>query len=103
MDQRKEIFERNVGIIRDVNAAFDNGESSYELRVNCFGDLELEEFAREYLGLGVLSMLWFFVWKKHRFYDRRGRNPCGWRRDPAPCELCKQTGLLPSPILSRLG
>ena len=59
MVQRKEIFERNVGIIRDVNTAFDNGESSYELRVNCFGDLELEEFAREYLGLGVLSMLWF--------------------------------------------
>ena len=38
-----------------MNAAFDSGQSSYVLRINCFGDLELEECARDYLGLGVLS------------------------------------------------
>ena len=55
MDQRRGIFEKNVEIIREVNEAFDNGRSSYQLRVNCFGDLELEEFATENLGLGLLS------------------------------------------------
>ena len=54
-DLRRTIFEKNIGIIRGVNAEFDSGQSSYDLRVNCFGDLELEEFARDYLGLGVLS------------------------------------------------
>ena len=57
MDRRREIFERNVEIIREANRAFDSGQLSYELRVNCFGDLELEEFARENLGFGLLSKL----------------------------------------------
>ena len=57
MDRRRGIFEKNVGIIREANREFDAGRSTYELRVNCFGDLQLEEFAQEYLGLGLLSML----------------------------------------------
>ena len=57
MDRRRGIFEKNVEIIREANRAFDAGQLSYELRVNCFGDLELEEFARENLGVGLLSKL----------------------------------------------
>ena len=54
-DSRRSIFERNVNIIRDGNAAYDSGQTSYFLRVNCFGDLEFQEFVDISIGFGILS------------------------------------------------
>ena len=68
MDRRRGIFEKNVEIIREANRAFDAGQLSYELRVNCFGDLALEEFARENLGLGLLSKFERIYWAVIKHY-----------------------------------
>lgn len=128
MDQRRGIFEKNVEIIREVNEAFDNGRSSYELRVNCFGDLELEEFATEYLGLGVLrgdrALGGEESLRRKSFANRRDYSPLpysiDWAQrgavtpvlDQSPCNSCaahaatstiesclwKATGFLPPPL-----
>ena len=38
-DERRGIFEGNVALIRAANDRFDRGLTSYELGVNCFGDV----------------------------------------------------------------
>ena len=37
-EERRQIFQENLVRIRARNAEFDRGQTSYELRVNCFGD-----------------------------------------------------------------
>ena len=70
-DERRGIFEGNVALIRAANDRYDRGLTSYELGVNCFGDVRydtgrdapsdedkhfrFEEFVTENLGLGVLG------------------------------------------------
>ena len=39
VQERQQIFQDNVERIRARNAEFDRGQASFELRVNCFGDL----------------------------------------------------------------
>ena len=39
MDQRRAIFQDNLALIRARNYQFDRGQSSYELGVNCYGDM----------------------------------------------------------------
>ena len=35
--------------------AFDRGERSYDVEINCFGDLTFREFGTSFTGFGVLA------------------------------------------------
>ena len=52
---RRGIFTFNVDRIRDGQLLFDRGLRSYDLRINCLGDLTFEEFGSRYTGFGVLG------------------------------------------------
>ena len=56
MYQRHHIFQENLALIRARNAEYDRGWTNYELRINCYGDMTLDEFAQENLGLGLLGV-----------------------------------------------
>ena len=49
------MFTSNLESVKNGQFAFDNGGGSYDLQVNCFGDLSFEEFVEEYLGQGQLA------------------------------------------------
>ena len=34
---------------------FDSGERTYDMKMNCLGDLSFGEFANQYLGFGTLG------------------------------------------------
>ena len=42
-------------MVRRGQFGFDNGQKTYDLRFNCFGDLTFPEFATQYLGHGQLA------------------------------------------------
>ena len=52
---RQNIFTSNVEMVRRGQFGFDNGQTTYDLQVNCFGDLSFTEFAAQYLGQGSLG------------------------------------------------
>ena len=54
-DIRRGIFETNVDFVRRGQLEFDTGARSYDLRINCFGDLSFEEFGKQRLGFGTLA------------------------------------------------
>ena len=55
MDLRRTMFTSNLEIVNNMQFAFDNGQSSYDLRVNCFADLSFEEFGAGWTGQGQLA------------------------------------------------
>ena len=54
-DQRRGIFDANLDLIYAAQARYDSGQTTYDLRINCFGDLSFEEFASTRLGGGTLA------------------------------------------------
>ena len=42
-------------MVRRGQFGFDNGQKTYDLQVNCFGDLTFPEFAAQFLGHGQLA------------------------------------------------
>ena len=54
-NRRRDIFTSNLEIIKRGQFGFDNGQTSYDLKVNCAGDLTVEEFAARYFGQGQLA------------------------------------------------
>ena len=54
-NRRRDIFTSNLEIIRRGQFGFDNGQTTYDLKMNCAGDLSFEEFVNQYLGQGSLA------------------------------------------------
>ena len=54
-NRRRDIFASNLDIIKRGQFGYDNGQTSYDLKINCAGDLTAEEFASRYLGQGYLK------------------------------------------------
>lgn len=52
---RKDIFTKNLEMVKNGQFGFDNGQTTFDLQVNCFGDLTFTEFAAQYLGHGQLA------------------------------------------------
>ena len=54
-DLRMGLFLSNVEMVKNGQFLFDSGQRTYDMKMNCFGDLSFGEFASEYLGFGVLG------------------------------------------------
>ena len=54
-DQRRGIFDANLDLIYAAQARYDSGQTTYDLRINCFGDLSFKEFVSTRLGGGTLA------------------------------------------------
>ena len=54
-NRRRDIFASNLEIIRRGQSGFDNGQTTFDLKINCAGDLSFEEYAARYLGQGALA------------------------------------------------
>ena len=52
---RQQIFLQNLAIIEGHNQLFENGQSTYFLKVNLFTDLTFDEFRKSFLGQGVFG------------------------------------------------
>ena len=52
---RRKIFETNLEGIKEGQMAFDSGERSYDVEVNCFADLSFKEFGTSNTGFGNLG------------------------------------------------
>ena len=54
-NSRFDIFTSNLDTVRRGQFEFDNGLATFDLRINCFSDLNFTEFATQYLGQGQLA------------------------------------------------
>ena len=76
MVRRRTMFTSNLEIVNNMQFAFDNGQSSYDLRVNCFADLSFEEF-----GAGKLSQLSYKLSLSCHYWCRVDwAGSAGWRQ-----------------------
>ena len=54
-NNRRKIFAANLERVKKGQMAYDSGERSYDVEVNCFGDLTFKEFGTSNTGFGTLG------------------------------------------------
>ena len=54
-NSRRKIFLSNLARVKEGQKAFDLGQRSYDVEINCFGDMSFREFGTSNTGFGVLG------------------------------------------------
>ena len=54
-NSRRKIFAANLERVKKGQMAYDSGERSYDIEINCFGDLTFKEFGTGNTGFGSLG------------------------------------------------